>query len=515
MKVELAGVNVPTKVLDQVLNELPEEKREHFKERLTPIILAAAYARISRSEKSVSELVDEAMEDVPKAKKSAQEIAFGMSHQSIADHASFNFNIEGVSRLVIEDIEARRIAGYTEKSQRYVTLDGDYVKPKEFSPEDLAKFEKLVALQNNFYFKNREKLVEHLKTRFPTIPSRDLEGKAKEDARYSLSLATQAQLGCTYGGQTAEHAIRLSKYSDLEETKEFGRKLAEAVKDYEEVVQLIDPETFKKFNQGRELQDDSLRYTRGDMREAVRKVFRGYEEETLTPVEFISGLKHRGVNSKNHGVDLFVSNNPDLNIIASILFSNSKKNFGTCYSIAHFILKDGRGEEFMKECLKHIGPHDKVPREFEAGNLIYSADISSSCFAQLKRHRMTSLLKQDYNPQLGCVIPESIREIGAEEELKEVCKKSSHLYHEFLDRYGKAAEYCLTNAHKRRVLLPLNMRELYHISRVREDIHAQWEIRELTGKMSELARNIAPVSTMLLAGKHEFNDTRKRVYGKN
>ena len=71
---------------------------------------------------------------------------------------------------------------------------------------------------------------------------------------------------------------------------------------------------------------------------------------------------------------------------------------------------------------------------------------SSSAFAQLKRHRMMTLLSQDYDPDLGIVVPDSIREVGLEQQLKDVCDRSAELYNEFLPRYGRAAEYCLTNA---------------------------------------------------------------------
>ena len=48
------------------------------------------------------------------------------------------------------------------------------------------------------------------------------------------------------------------------------------------------------------------------------------------------------------------------------------------------------------------------------------------------------------------------------------------------------------NAHRRRILVAANARELYHLARLRMDGHAQWEIRELVGRMVELARRAAP-----------------------
>ena len=99
MEVRLAGMNVPLSVIEEVLAYVPEDKREEFRNKLSPEVLSAAYARISRSEKDVNELEVESGNDIAKARKSNESIIHGMGHHSVADHALFNFNITGVSRL--------------------------------------------------------------------------------------------------------------------------------------------------------------------------------------------------------------------------------------------------------------------------------------------------------------------------------------------------------------------------------------------------------------------------------
>jgi thymidylate synthase ThyX len=496
MEVKLAGINVPI----GILSKLPESE----KVRATPEVISAAYARISRSTKSVDELIMESIENVQKARESNEAIIYGMGHHSIADHVIFNLNIKGVSRLLIESIEKRRLAGYTEKSQRYVTLDGDYVRPKEFSPKDLGKFEKLITLQNEFYFKVNQRLLDHLKKKFPDNGEKFLESKAKEDARFSLSLATEAQLGCSYTGQTAELAIRELKYGGLQEEREFAKLLYNTiVKKAPSIIQLTDPELFSQHNPGQEFKDDNFKFTKSNLESLVKKTFADNQE-------FID---HYGVGlgdnfSYYDKVTLVNSNDIDLNILTAILHKNSKRDIRECYAISTLLIERGSAQAFIKEALKHISEHDKVPREFETSGLIYEVVISASGFAQLKRHRMNTLLSQDYNPDIGYTIPQSIEEIGASRGLKGVCDKSSELYKKFLSKYGRAAEYCLTNAHRRRVIVATNMRQLYHISRTREDEHAQWEIRNIANKMSKLAKNIAPATTILLGGKHEFNEIK-------
>nr|MCK4930124.1 FAD-dependent thymidylate synthase [Nanoarchaeota archaeon] len=557
VKVKLAGINVPIQIrheLEDLKKELetsPESdesklsyashKLGELAEKFTPEIVSAAYARISRSKKNVDELVEQALMNVPKARESNEAIIFGMGHHSVADHAMFNFNIKGVSRLLVEEIEKRRIGvGYTEKSQRYVTLEGDFVRPKEYSLEDLKEFEGLVGFQNDSYFKINKRLFEYLQKKhsdkIKKLEGKEkndfvkkLEGSAKEDARYPLCLATEAQLGCSYPGQTLELAIRKLKYGRLLEGKEFAQQLFdESVQYAPSLIQLTDPEVFRQHNPGQELQDDNFKYTENNLGEIVEKVFeeagKAVDSDTLTFYRFsdkspATFMKDEGLGKnlatflKNGNVTLIECSNIDLNILAALLHEYSKESIENSYALAFTLIEENKAKDFTKEALKHLSEYDKVPRAYEMSNgLMYEGIISSSCFAQLKRHRMMTLLSQDYNPKLGFTTPSNIEEIGADKELKEVVDRSSELYYEFLPKYGKAAEYCLTNAHRRRVLIGINMRQLYHISRTREDEHAQWEIRDIANSMSALAKQEAPITTVLLGGQGEFPEIRKNIY---
>jgi len=95
-------------------------------EDLTPETLSAGYARISRDPRPVDEIRRDAAREVQRSRRSNQAIIFGMGHSSVAEHAVFNMDVIGISRLAVEELQRTRLASYTEKSQRYITLDGDY-----------------------------------------------------------------------------------------------------------------------------------------------------------------------------------------------------------------------------------------------------------------------------------------------------------------------------------------------------------------------------------------------------
>ena len=100
MKAILAGFNLDKTIIDKI----------DTKDIATPETISAAYARISRSKKSVTELREEAKTRVKKARKSNEKIIFEMGHSSIAEHAVFNFDIICISRFLVEYIEKSRLA---------------------------------------------------------------------------------------------------------------------------------------------------------------------------------------------------------------------------------------------------------------------------------------------------------------------------------------------------------------------------------------------------------------------
>jgi thymidylate synthase ThyX len=165
-----------------------------------------------------------------------------------------------------------------------------------------------------------------------------------------------------------------------------------------------------------------------------------------------------------------------------------------------------------RDIFRNMREHDQSPRELELASLTYEAEISASCFAQLKRHRMMTILTQPYWPSSGAIIPPSIRAIGGEDQFADLIQSTTKLAAELYADHPLLCPYLLTNAHKKRVTLHLSARELYHISRLRCDEHAQWEIRELAGQMLTQARELWPNLFMLACGKHEFESVYQRNY---
>ena len=170
--------------------------------------------------------------------------------------------------------------------------------------------------------------------------------------------------------------------------------------------------------------------------------------------------------------------------------------------------------DLARRALARMEFHDVPLREFEFADLTFELILSASCFAQLKRHRLATLTCPPYDPALGITVPASIEAVGGRAEFLAMIGRTNAAHAVLKKRTGPAADYVLTNAHRRRALLKVNLRELYHISRLREDGSAQWDIRALAGKMTRLAQKALPLTGMLLGGKDAFPVLYERLFGR-
>jgi flavin-dependent thymidylate synthase len=432
LKVTLAGFNTD---------------REHG--TLTPETISAAYARISRDPRPVDELRADAAREVEKARSSNRTIIFEYGHGSVAEHAVFNFDILGLSRLATEAIQSFRLASFTEKSQRYTRIGEDWFMPGDLSPDSRTIYRDTVSRLFELYDSAFSKLRES---------GMPLE-TAKEDARYVLPLATTSQMGMTANARELEHMFRRLSAHPLEEVRELGRLLMRE-------ASAVAPSLFL-FTDHTEMDRFAL---------ALPAVCPGKTDPvTLT------------------------ESDDDSRVGIHLVQTEEGVSLGIAKEMWSFLGQSGR-EDLFDSIYSVLGIHDPVPRCWEMFRAGFEVVLSATAYAQLKRHRMSTQLVSRYDPVLGYSTPPSFETARITGLLCEAVTLSEEAWAHSPGNWGA---YLLTNAHRRRVTLQMNGRELYHFSRLREDCHAQWDIRSLANKMMDLVRSAAPLSMKLAGGKSE------------
>ena len=120
--------------------------------------------------------------------------ALACGHESVIEHASFTFRIEGVSRVLLAQLTRHRLASYSVESQRYVKGSGlSVVVPESIAadPALAAEYEALAAAAARFYRHCLEKDIE------------------PEDARYGLLMGGTTQYIVTMNARELLHLFEL------------------------------------------------------------------------------------------------------------------------------------------------------------------------------------------------------------------------------------------------------------------------------------------------------------------
>ena len=445
-------------------------------DNLTPETISAAYARISRDPRPVNLLRSEARDWVSKARRSNRNIVFGLGHASVAEHAVFNLDVLGISRFAMEYIQRHRLCSFTEKSQRYIHLGEDYHVPAEIAGTHLEKqFTDFVKRQFHQYEEIRDILAQC------TGKNPDDTG---EDARYALPLCVTSQMGMTANARNIEYLLQHAASSELKEFKQFGEKLFETIDGTAPSV---------------------IKYTNGI------NLIKNLGNQLKTTFGLVQGKP--AVKQSQQPVHLIQSSpQPDDTILKALIMEIS----GISSDDAGKILADTSEpskRQIILDILATMEPWDTLPRAFEFAEATFEIILSAAAFGQLKRHRMATISASPYDPGLGITIPPDAMGNKAYDHLMRAADESARLNALIEQIAPVAAPYALLGAHRRRVLIKVNARELIHISRLREDLHAQWDIRMIVREMIRQARAVMPLSMIPAAGKHEFEAYRSELLG--
>lgn len=143
-------------------------------------------------------------------------IAMGGGHESVLEHVSFTFLVEGVSRVLLAQLTRHRLASYSVQSQRYCGVEGCTVITPETVREHMwhGPFSQAVAECFRLY----EKMVA--------------EGVPEEDARYIIPQGVTCQLLVTMNARELRHFFALRCCNRAQwEIRQLAREMLQLCKD--------------------------------------------------------------------------------------------------------------------------------------------------------------------------------------------------------------------------------------------------------------------------------------------
>ena len=108
--------------------------------------------------------VDSLSERVSSADQTAfVEKIMGMGHESVMEHVSFTFAVEGVSRVLLAQLTRHRLASFSVQSQRYVSYEkgfGYIIPPKirALGNDAVAEYERQMDQLHAWYVEWQQRL---------------------------------------------------------------------------------------------------------------------------------------------------------------------------------------------------------------------------------------------------------------------------------------------------------------------------------------------------------------------
>jgi len=439
---------------------------------LTEEQIAVAFAMTSRVPDPFDVIAQRVSEE--KAADFHERWVLGYGHASVAEHAVVHLAIENISRLACDGLEDNRLASYTEKSSRYQVIDADcFHTPAELDGHPALKREYETTCRYLFavYQQLIDGCIEYLRCVHPQRGRESdsayylrLRRIATDGCRSVLPAATLTNVGITANARTLEHGISKLMSSELEEERQLG----EAVRE-----------------QGRTVTPTLIKYAgevpylkqRPQVQRSLQEHLTEGEEKLLSLVEV--RLVHYDQQAEDK-------------LTAALLYGASELDYSAVWDRVQ-AMTAGQRQRVIDDSLSGIGTHDAPPRELEVVDYTFEFLLDYGAFREFRRHRMQTYLPQPLTVAHGVRIPSVITDAGLDTLFADATGAAERTFHKICEGLSPVvAQYIVTHAHNRRLLSKLNLRECYHLFKLRTSQMAHESIREPMLEALRLVSEVHP-----------------------
>ena len=440
---------------------------------LTPEQIAVTFARTSRSPDPFDAIARQVTTEAAACFHEQWVIDYG--HASVAEHAVVHMAVENVSRLAGDALETSRLASYTEKSSRYqVIAAGSYHVPREVerAREPLGqRYEQRIQSIFAKYAAMVAQAVQALgKTHPPhedeTGPAWQLRKRrlATDAVRNVLPSATLTNIGMTANARTLEHAVSKLLSSGLQEPRTLGAMLRE---------------------HGRQVIPTLVKYAGHNPYLAHSRAV----DEPGRPEP--AGQPEVGATLIRHDPDAVV------NLAAALLFRRQQTGYRQALATARGNAP-AENAAVIRQALEGISRHDPLPREFETVNYLLEFVMDYGALREFRRHRMMTPISQPLTISNGYETPALIALTSIAGQYSAAIAEAETLYQELAEISPDVAQYAVTHAHRQRVLVNLNLRQLRHLVQLRTADNAHPSISQPVRSAIALIRNVHPELAQVL-----------------
>ena len=472
-----------------------------FTDKLSPVTIAAAMARLSRRGDDMRLIIlDEFAGQLGKDSKLLERVITAYGDDSVQQLGGLHFVVENASNILTKKLEWGRLASYLEQSTRYIYFDKKdandkyrYHVPEHFVPEVKKQYVKVIDTIFENYSLIVHKLTDHVRNTSST-PDADRDvawqgatrAQACDAARSILPVATTSTVGVFASGQALESLIMHLQSDTLPESRITGDEL---------------------LKQARKVMPSFLQ--RADKPDRGGALI-AYRAETATSMAKLAKdllpTNHASASSKAVTLTDFWPKN-ELLLVPDMLYEHSNLPLESLQAEVSNWSYDKKVEVFKGYMGQRFNRRHKPGRAIEKAHYSWDIVCDYGIFRDLQRHRMVDDLNwQQLSPRFGYEIPELIEEAGLS-ELFEECFNLSLKLHSILVQsgYSLEAQYATLLGHKMRWKVTYNAREAFHLHELRTSPQGHPGYRKLVLEMHEKLTEIHP----LMAEAMKFVNTEE------
>ena len=451
----------------------PPDRRPDSRRRIYPLSprdlteeqIAVTFAMTSRRPEPFDEIATQVSAE--RAADFNERWVVGYGHASVAEHAILHLAVENISRLACDTLEDNRLASYTEKSSRYQVIDPEsFHTPSELDDLPALRAEYVSVCRALFaaYSRLIDGVMSHLRSRRSQRDGESdsaydlrLRRQATDACRAVLPASTLTNVGVTANARTLEHAISKLMSSDLAEERDVGSELHE---------------------QGRSITPTLVKYADHNPYLAGHRRVRAAADEPAPDTLPVS-------------VSLLDYDRDATRKLAAALLFRRGGDYGHALALSEAMTETER-IQLIDGAVRDLGPHDAPPREFELTGYTFEFVFDYGAMREFRRHRMQTYLGQPLTIANGCDTPPLVKESGLTSLFEPAVSQSERLYSALAGEHPALAQYAVTHAHRQRVLSRMNLRECYHLFKLRSSRQAHRSIREPVLEAMRLAVEAQP-----------------------
>lgn len=458
-----------------------------FNDKLSPLTIAAAMARLSRRGDDMRiTILDEFAAAAGKDEKLLQRVITAYGDDSVQQLVGQHFVVEGASNLLTKKLEWGRLAAYLEQSTRYIYFDQKdesgkyrYYTPEHFDKSTKELYENAMDRIFDLYSEMVRKATKYVRDN-SSVPKDEQDiawqgatrAQACDAIRPVLPVATKSTVGIYASGQALESLIMHLLSDELPEAVETGQQILE------EARKVIP--TFLERADKPERGGAFIAY-RANTYKSVQKLAHNYLPDN-----------HAAETTAVQLTDVWPRN--ELDLIPDMLYEHSNLPLTEIDAEVAKWPIDRKYEVFEAYLGERLNRRHKPGRALEKAHYSWDLVCDYGIFRDLQRHRMVDDLEWQFlTPRYGYDIPKLVEEAGLLEEFQ-ACFDVSLKLHSLLVAagYQLEAQYATLLGHKMRWKVTYNAREAFHLHELRTSPQGHPGYRKLVLEMHERLSEVHP-----------------------